>query len=382
LTRLLGVNRDKVNGTVTGQNNGEKRVKPMLIESLLALTASMMMVQPGYEKDRSSEPGAVRGGQVLHITHVAQNENAEKDSSSQLHGQSREKFSVNRQQHTYYLYTPESYRVDHAIPLVILLGDISTRTRHFIHYVRFNELADANGFIVAYPDMYQAKTLLASAGDDSGVQQATFLRQLIDHIANQRNIRENSIFVAGFSTGGIVVLNSLCHLSQPIAGFAVVAASMSRQSRSHCGAIRQQIPGLFIAGRDDPYIAWQTGDDGISGSIAGVSMDLLPVSQSVEYWTQRNQCDLRPFIEAMPNEDLQDGTSVTRLSYDGRCVSNKPILLYAVTGGGHTWPGNRYQPPFKDAGRTSQDMNASRTIWQFFNNTATQVRISETDNND
>lgn len=336
------------------------------------------MLQPGYGEDRSSEPGAVRDGHAAQIARVDQNESADEDSLSPLHGQSREQFNVNRQQHTYYLYTPESYHPGDALPLVILLGDVNTRTRHFIHYVRFNELADANGFIVAYPDLYQDKTLLASADEDGGVQQATFLRQLIYHIAQQRSVRNNRIFLAGFSTGGIVVLNSLCQLTSPIAGFAVVAASMSRRSREHCGASRQQIPGLFIAGRDDPYIAWQSGDEDKSGSIAGVAMDLVPVSQSVEYWTQRNQCDLRPLIEAMPNEDLRDGTSVTRLSYDGRCVSNKPILLFAVTGGGHTWPGNRYQPPFKDGGRTSQDMSASRTIWRFFTKAATATHNSKT----
>lgn len=348
----------------------------MLIESLLALTASMI-IQPGDGNDRSSDPGAVRGGQAVQIVRVADNKSAEKDAASTPHGQSREQFSVNRQQHTYYLYTPETYRPERALPLVILLGDINTRPRHFIHYVRFNQLAAANEFIVAYPDMYQDKTLLASAAEDHGVQQATFLRQLIDSIAKQRNIRSNSIFLAGFSTGGIIVLNSLCQLNTPVAGFAVVAASMSRGSRSHCGATKQQIPGLFIAGREDPYIAWQTGDEDQSDRIVGISMDLLPVSQSVEYWTRRNQCDLRPLIEAMPNEDVQDGTSVTRLSYDGRCVSRKPVLLYAVTGGGHTWPGNRYQPPLKDAGRTSQDMNASHTIWEFFSKVATTAQMSK-----
>jgi polyhydroxybutyrate depolymerase len=42
------------------------------------------------------------------------------------------------------------------------------------------------------------------------------------------------------------------------------------------------------------------------------------------------------------------------------------VVLYTVTGGGHTWPGGmQYAPPFL-IGRTSRDFSASEAVWKFF----------------
>lgn len=349
----------------------------MLVEILLALAGSMPLLT-GHWQDPEGEYINTRPIQVAQA--VPGNKKNAADGSTQLHGQSRHRFTVNLRERSYVLYTPKSYRADQALPLVVMVGDINTRTRRFIHYIRFNELADRHGFIVAYPDVYRDEALLAAANKDDGTQPAKHLQQLIEHVRGQRSVRANRIFVAGFSTGGITVLSALCRIKQDIAGFAVVAASMPRAARSHCGGTTTHIPGLFIVGRDDPYIAWQIGATKDSTSIAGLSMELLPVLQAVEYWTQRNQCDLRPLIEAMPNRDLKDGTSVTRLAYDGHCAASKPVILFAITGGGHTWPGNRYQPPFEDAGRTSQDIDASQHIWGFFSESSKAEDVGQNRN--
>ena len=337
----------------------------MLTETLLLLIGSII-IQTGHLVDLSFEDNHEQA--VL----VAQSERGDSRSAverpPQLHGQTKHEFTVNLRRQSYILYTPAAYQSDTALPLVIILGDFNTRTRRFIHYIKFNELADRNAFVVAYPDVYKDKTLLEITGKDGGAGQAIFLQQLIKDIAQQRNIRTEQIYLVGFSTGGVAVLSALCQMTEKISGFAVVSASLPRQLRSQCTA-KQKIPGLLIVGRDDPYIAWQMGDSEKSGIDAGLSTELLPVLQTVEYWTGRNRCDFRPLIQAIPNNDVRDGTSVTRLAYDGHCLTNKPIILYAVTGGGHSWPGNQYQAPFEDAGRTSQDINASEEIWKFFSNT-------------
>jgi polyhydroxybutyrate depolymerase len=40
------------------------------------------------------------------------------------------------------------------------------------------------------------------------------------------------------------------------------------------------------------------------------------------------------------------------------------VILYAVEGGGHTWPGGAERP--EKFGRRSDDFNASEVIWEFF----------------
>jgi polyhydroxybutyrate depolymerase len=41
------------------------------------------------------------------------------------------------------------------------------------------------------------------------------------------------------------------------------------------------------------------------------------------------------------------------------------VILYGIYGGGHTWPGSPFDAPF-ELGLTSMDINATETIWAFF----------------
>ena len=58
-----------------------------------------------------------------------------------------------------------------------------------------------------------------------------------------------------------------------------------------------------------------------------------------------------------------DGTRVVRQAYKGPRAA---VALYTVRGGGHTWPGGRQYLPKFMVGHTSQDINATRVIWDFF----------------
>jgi polyhydroxybutyrate depolymerase len=40
--------------------------------------------------------------------------------------------------------------------------------------------------------------------------------------------------------------------------------------------------------------------------------------------------------------------------------------VYTIQGGGHTWPGGPQYLPKLIVGNASQNLNATRTIWEFF----------------
>jgi polyhydroxybutyrate depolymerase len=42
------------------------------------------------------------------------------------------------------------------------------------------------------------------------------------------------------------------------------------------------------------------------------------------------------------------------------------VVLYTVTGGGHTWPGGEQYLPSALIGATSRQFDASQVIWRFF----------------
>jgi polyhydroxybutyrate depolymerase len=55
---------------------------------------------------------------------------------------------------------------------------------------------------------------------------------------------------------------------------------------------------------------------------------------------------------------------VTRLEYT-HCAGDAAVVLYTIQGGGHTWPGGKPLPEWF-AGRTSQSIDATSRMWEFF----------------
>ena len=51
-------------------------------------------------------------------------------------------------------------------------------------------------------------------------------------------------------------------------------------------------------------------------------------------------------------------------TYDGR-HENAQVVSYSIKGAGNTWPGGEQYQVEKEIGKTSQDLNANETIWNF-----------------
>ncbi|WP_185756976.1 hypothetical protein [Nocardia bhagyanarayanae] len=48
------------------------------------------------------------------------------------------------------------------------------------------------------------------------------------------------------------------------------------------------------------------------------------------------------------------------------CPSDVDVVRYAVTNGGHTWPGGHARLPEVLVGPVGRQFDAAETIWQFF----------------
>jgi len=67
----------------------------------------------------------------------------------------------------------------------------------------------------------------------------------------------------------------------------------------------------------------------------------------------------------LPDVDPQDGTRIRREVY-AESAGGSEVILYAVEGGGHTWPGGGQYLPEWLIGKTSHDLDASLVVWDFF----------------
>lgn len=253
----------------------------------------------------------------------------------------------------YLLYVPESYDRAKPTPLVISMHGAALWPAHQKNLSRWNNLADEQGFIVVYPAGGFGKLAKAWAVNSgaSRMAEVRFISDLIDTLAAAYNIDSTRIYANGLSNGGAMVFVLSCKLSDRIAAVGMVAAAQELPW-SWCTDNRP-VPMIAFHGTADPLVPY---DGGLSPT------HLSPKSfPSVRVWTanwaQRNRCGPSP-VESVVAPD------VTRFEYTN-CANDATVELYAVHGGGHTWPGGKPLPEWM-VGPTSNGVDATRQTWAFF----------------
>ncbi len=259
---------------------------------------------------------------------------------------------------SYRLHTPPAYSPDADWPLVIALHPFTGSGRSMERMTQLNAVADAEGFIVAYPDGLRRSWNYGYKSDEP--DDVKFILALVDEIAETYTIDEDRVFLTGASNGASMTYRMMCEAGDRFAGAAVVmGATMPREIQVRC-ASAGSIPLLLIHGTEDPILPWEGGDV-FAGP--GEPLALLSVDESVAYWRTRNGCDAE--ADEVPIEDsARDGTTTTISTYP--CPVGTPVVLYTVEEGGHTWPGDCSLIPRFIVGKTSRDFSASEALWDFF----------------
>jgi polyhydroxybutyrate depolymerase len=267
---------------------------------------------------------------------------------------------------TYSIHISSTYDQTRPTPLVIVLHGGGGTGQGMPKLTSFNAVADRENFVIAYPDgieghwndgrgMQQYRTQIENI-DDVG-----FISALIDRLSAELNIDARMIYVTGISNGGMMSHRLGCELSQKIAAISPVASNIPVNMASVWSPSRP-VPVLIINGTDDPLVPWAGGDIHLGKTEFG---EVLSVADTVKFWVGKDQCSSSPVVTQLPDKDPADGTTVRQEIYGG-CQDGAEVVLYAIEGGGHTWPGGLQYLPELIIGKTSREFNASEVIWQFF----------------
>jgi polyhydroxybutyrate depolymerase len=266
---------------------------------------------------------------------------------------------------TYSVHISSSYDQSSPTPLVIVLHGGGGTGQGMVKLTGFNAVADKENFIVVYPDGFEKHW-----NDGRGVQwqaqventdDVGFISALIDRLSDELNIDAKRIYVTGISNGGMMSHRLGCELSQRIAAISPVASNIP-VSMAPVWSPSRPMPVLIINGTDDPLERWEGGEIRLGRNTYGV---VLSVADTVEFWVEKDRCSSPPVITQLPDKDPADGTTVRKEIYGG-CQDGAEVVLYAIEGGGHTWPGGLQYLPESIIGKTSREFNASEIIWQFF----------------
>ncbi len=270
---------------------------------------------------------------------------------------------------TFRIHVPTLPSGSAPVPLVLILhggggtGDGMER----LTLGGLNRLADRDGFVAVYPDGVERHW-----NDGRGNQQyraqrdniddVGFITALIAHLSQTLPVDRRRVYATGISNGGLMSLRLARELADRIAAIAPVAASMSEQI-TQMRASARPISVLLIAGTKDPLVPYEGGEIGFKrGQKIG---KVVSVAETISYWATFNQCPPAPTITMEPDRDPQDGMRVRREAH-GPCRDGTEVILYAIEGGGHTWPGGQQYLPAWIVGRTSKDIDANEVIWNFF----------------
>lgn len=231
-------------------------------------------------------------------------------------------------------------------------------------------IADRLGYAIAYPvgtpDAKGVRSFNAGGGKngaacsagfscESGVDDVAYFDAILADVKSLILVDSTRIYVAGLSNGAAMAHRLACERSEILSAIAAVGGANQFAVAEKC-APKKVLSVLHIHGVADPvwpyYGAWST-----SGIVASVD-------DTVRDWADRNGCPLAG-IDAKYSNAVVNGTSVLKSIWGG-CKNESEVVRYAITGGGHTWPGGWQFLPETKIGVTSKELKATEVIFEFF----------------
>ena len=265
---------------------------------------------------------------------------------------------------TYRSYVPSGLLPDVPVPLVVALHGGTGWGTQFETNSGFDSLAEANHFIVVYPDGVgvgangaQLRTwnggTCCGAAARQAVDDVGFVGQLIDAMEQHYAIDRHRVYVVGHSNGAILGERLACELSDRIVAIGVQAGSLGID---HCRPTRP-VSALMLHGTADQNVPI---DGGVGArSIAGVSF--RSPRRSAAILAGAMGCPHRPRAAVeRSNPDLRTTTW-------SPCRQATTVEFVAVRGAPHAWMGHPSPSPAlqRVVGVPYPGLDASRTIWTF-----------------
>jgi polyhydroxybutyrate depolymerase len=267
---------------------------------------------------------------------------------------------------SYYLRVPRSLR-DAPVPLVLMFHGGGGTPAYAERESRFSEIAEREGFLVAYPQGYKkswndGRDSEAIAAQRDRVDDLGFIAALLDDVARDHKVDPKRVYATGISNGGIFSHYLAARMSARIAAIAPVAGGIAEPLGRNFSP-DHPVSVLVMHGTEDPLVPYKGGEITLPwGSKRGAIID---TESAVRMWARHDAARSDAVAETLPDADSADGCRIVRLTHAaGRDATE--VVLYRIEGGGHTWPGGRQYLPARIVGRVCRDVSASEVIWRFF----------------
>jgi polyhydroxybutyrate depolymerase len=261
------------------------------------------------------------------------------------------------------LHVPKGHDRSRPTPLVISLHGAGLWGAAQRDISQWNERADREGFIVAYPSGvgHASPRVWSASPGPRLMRDVAFISRLIDTLVAHYNVDPDRVYVNGHSNGGGMTFALSCLAPERVAAAGIVAGALTHPWELCDGAT--PVPVVVIHGTDDPVVPYAGGPTWVA------PWPFPSIPKWVGRWAERNAC------EAVPRDSVLSAT-VTRRAYAG-CAGGADVVLYTLRGDGHVWPSGGALPRWL-VGTDSRSIDATEVMWQFFRERRLPVGASAT----
>jgi polyhydroxybutyrate depolymerase len=321
----------------------------------------------------------------------------------------RQYVNVNGTLRTFVVHLPLGYDSKNKYPVVILLHGAGETDQDIARRSRFDFMADRYGIIAFYPNSdgvrwnigvavapperparrrggaggsarsggsggndLELPTTFPSPGGEaeqgrsgqsnksdnkSQTGDVAFFDQMLDKLAAAYSVDASRIFATGYSDGGFMDFRLACSMGKRIAAIAPVAAAMPKEMSARC-ELSRAVPLLMLNGTSDPVVHYG------GGSVRDAAFTTLSVQATAEKWAASDGCAPKSTRTTLPPHDKHGMT--TRVDTYSGCRDGAEVAVYAIEGGGNTWPSGDELLSEKEVGKTTTDLDADEVMWKFF----------------
>ena len=239
---------------------------------------------------------------------------------------------------SFLLHVPTDFQ--NPSPAVFTFHGRGSNAQQQLLLTGFDQVAEEGRFLVVAPEARNGRWDFTGGDDD-------YLRAVGAAVPCMDPTR---VYASGMSMGSAMTFALACAPDRKFAAFGGVALTVFEPQCEQA----PPAPIIYFHGTADEVVPFRGGQP------EGEDIDLPAVPVAMREWAQHNGCT-SDTVERL-GKDI-------RLQEWSDCTADADVDYYRVRGGGHTWPGTA--PFIADAieqslGKTSQTVNASSLMWEFF----------------
>lgn len=237
----------------------------------------------------------------------------------------------------------------------------------------YTQLAEEKNLIIVYPTATSDSTGKNGWNDcrsddqtKSGVNDSTFLADLITEMKQNLQLSKNQIFISGHSNGAMMSFRMALEYSNLIGGIATSAGSIAKHPiPGPCSeGPRNPVPVIMTHGSEDRFVPPEGGCvANLRGKNTCERGYVLSARESIEFWLKANAQTNSPAQVRTVDMNKRDGGAAVESKYTEGAA---PVVSWLLNGAGHPIPSTTVKVRPFIVGKQNRDIEFAREAWSFF----------------